>query len=35
MTDETVITDAELFDRLSALQDKFQEETLTKYEAVS
>jgi hypothetical protein len=31
MTDEAVCADEELFDRLSALQEKWQQETLARY----
>ena len=31
MTDETVCEDGELFDKLSALQDKWQQETLARH----
>jgi hypothetical protein len=35
MTDETVCSDEELFNRLSQLQDRWQEQTLAKYGAAT
>lgn len=35
MTDETVCEDEELYDKLSALQDKWQEETLARHGVTS